>query len=118
MINPFKTKKEYRKNCFEFNLPENPERVFSKSKFNWIDYLNINRNQYYNKDNCIKTVKKLSLGYNIDLVKHCYDHCQIDTKFPPYDLWCELYEVDLEYFFENDEIKQYRLSKYYLIFKL
>jgi hypothetical protein len=83
-------------------LPAEPEKIFG-SKFDWIDYLSIER-KYYNVDECneignkylLQEQHKYLLTYcitNILLVRKKL--CEIDNKFPPFDLWDEYYKKDV-----------------------
>lgn len=93
-----KTKEEYFKiSEKDFRLPEKPDEYF-KGKFDWIDYLSIHKEDYFTLKEC----KKYSMEYleqNPELKKYYLLEpskitrtlSEINNKFPPHDLCCEIY---------------------------
>jgi len=95
-----KTKENYfRITKDDFRLPKNPEEDF-KGKFNWIDYFSINKKDYFTLDVCkkksIEYLEKypdLKKDYLLNPCKITKALSNINIKFPPYDLWCEFYNI-------------------------
>ena len=93
------SKESYYELCEKNNrLPREPEIVF-KTKFDWIDYLHIDRTKYYDLASCKTNIKKylslhpeLNTNY-LDLFIVCTKLCELDEQFPPNKLWCEFYRV-------------------------
>jgi predicted helicase len=92
-----KTKENYRKLC-DTNplLPHDPEDVFGSQFKGWIDYLNINRDDYYDYEEFQIKVPEVIHDHNIfvelDLLIVSKTCTEFDKQFPPYDLWTEFYE--------------------------
>jgi len=93
-----KSREEYYKECKrDPRLPENPEKYYKNFK-GWIEYLSISRN-YYEIEDCKKSVKEYIIKdsnlkqYSIELSNLTIELSKLDKKFPPYDLWCEYYEI-------------------------
>jgi len=91
-------------------LPIDPIEKFG-NKFNWIDYLNIDREKYYDLDTCRIKVKEY-ISKNPDVSKEHLNKvnvakmlCKIDGKFIYYDLWKYFYGIEL------DEIIQLSVKK-------
>ena len=96
-----KSKAEYYELCdIDYRLPKEPDKLFKKQFKNWIEYLSIKK-EYYDLDTCkSKVAEYIALypelkKYNIDLLDICIKLCEIDPKFPPYDLWNEYYNIEL-----------------------
>ena len=78
-------------------MPKNPEEEF-KGYFNWIDYFNLNKEDYYTLKECKKysteyleknpELKKYYLLKPSKITKELYT---MNSKFPPHDLCCEIY---------------------------
>jgi len=61
--NDIKNKREYDELCkIDIRLPNNPEEIF-KSQFDWFDYLNIEKYEYYNLETCISKTNEYLLKY-------------------------------------------------------
>ena len=96
-----KSKQSYIELCKKDNrLPEDPETVFVGKFTNWIEYLSIDRNLYYDLKTTKNKVREL-LNLNIKLKQYylylsrvCYELCALDTNFPPYEFWVEYYKND------------------------
>ena len=73
-------------------LPENPE-IFFNNFVDWFDYLNLNKNNYYNKNICIKKIKEYNIKF-IDVIQYCNELSKLDDKFPPNDLWNACYDTN------------------------
>lgn len=92
-----KSKIEYYELCERDNrLSSEPEEFYKNQFTNWIDYLNIDRNQYYD----LKTCKEIIQKYMKENIK-CYDISIVcnklyenDNKFPHPDLWCDFYQIN------------------------
>ena len=92
-----KSKESYYELCERDNrLSKEPEIVFRGQFTNWIEYLSIER-VYYDLETCKNKVGEyLSNEINID-----FEFTNItkllkilDNMFPPYDLWCEYYDIN------------------------
>ncbi len=93
-------KNEYYELCEnDSRLPKNPDDVYKDNFSNWIDYLGIER-KYYNIEKCKEKIKeyidmypeiKNKLLDNVNILKKL---CEIDNKFPDYELWCDYYGVN------------------------
>jgi len=92
-----KSKESYYELCERDNrLSKEPEIVFKGQFTNWIEYLNIER-VYYNLEICKNKVGEyLSNETNIDFeFTNITKSLKIlDDMFPPYDLWCEYYDIN------------------------
>jgi superfamily II DNA or RNA helicase len=89
------TKEAYYALCEEEKrLPRDPREEF-KCNFDWCDYLGLDREDYYGKEECKNEARKYSklfMGMNkVNLIETCREICKNNTKFPPYDLWLEFY---------------------------
>ena len=99
-----KSKKDYYNLCkIDIRLPIDPESFFNDNFVSWIDYLNIapcKGMKYYTFDECKHKVNSYlkiypNLKNNIlDLDFVCDELCNIDSKFPPNDLWLDYYNID------------------------
>lgn len=94
------SKKSYYEYCdIDCRLSKEPEILFKGKFTNWIDYLNIKR-IYYDLKTCKEKVNeylKLNPEFKkeyLDLSNICYELCQLDSLFPPCELWCEYYDVN------------------------
>jgi hypothetical protein len=93
-----KKRKEYFELCEKDNrLSVEPELTYN-GRFNWIEYLSIER-IYYDLETCIEKVNELLILHN-EIKKHyldfsivCEELCELDNNFPPDDLWVEYYNV-------------------------
>lgn len=101
-----KSKEDYYEFCEKDDrLTKEPEIVFKGKFTNWIDYLSIRR-IYYDLETCKKKIREyLSdqqyLGF--DLTKITKLLRNKDNNFPPYDLWCEYYDIqDLSLLIKQD----------------
>ena len=97
--NDIKNKREYDELCkIDIRLPNNPEEIF-KSQFDWFDYLNIEKYEYYNLETCISKTNEYLLKYPelkkyyLDIAHICNELCKLDNLFPPSGLWVEHYRV-------------------------
>ena len=114
IIAPYKlnSKESYYKLCEQkISLSSEPEKFYSDKWTNWIDYLSIER-KYYDLKTCkikvneyLKIYPNIKLN-NIDLYDTIKKLCELDTLFPPYDLWCEYYnQKNLSCIFNNKRKK-------------
>jgi superfamily II DNA or RNA helicase len=94
-------KEEYYLLCNKnLKLTKEPEEKYNNQWTKWIDYLNINKNNYYDLKTCKEKVNKY-IKLKPELRKHflkldivCNELCKIDDKFPPNGLWVnECYDV-------------------------
>ena len=98
--NNIQSRKEYSDLCDVDNrLSKNPDELFKGQFTNWIDYLSIER-KYYELEECkmkvneyLSTRAELKKDY-LDLEKVCINLCELDTMFPPYDLWIDYYKIN------------------------
>lgn len=92
-----KSKESYYELCERDNrLSKEPEIVFKGKFTNWIDYLSIER-IYYDLETCKNKVDEyLSNEIDIDFefTKITKSLKKLDYMFPPYDLWCEYYDIN------------------------
>jgi superfamily II DNA or RNA helicase len=95
-----KSKEAYMELCkIDNRLTTEPEFVF-KSKFtDWIEFLSIQRGDYYGVDMCKSKVIDYSEKYPIIRNSYlcldvaCYELCNLDPMFPPNGLWVDYYKV-------------------------
>ena len=91
-----RSKEEYYALCeLDTRLPTEPDKTFNDQYTNWIEYLSIKR-IYYNLETCKNKVGEyLSNETRIDFeFTNITKSLKImDDMFPPYDLWCEYYDV-------------------------
>jgi len=92
-----KSKKSYYELCKRDNrLSKEPEIVFKGQFTNWIEYLSIEQ-VYYDLETCKNKVGEYLLNEtNIDFeFTNITKSLKIsDDMFPPYDLWCEYYDIN------------------------
>lgn len=93
-----KSKKSYYELCERDNrLPEDPEISFKGKFTNWIEYLSIER-VYYDLETCKNKIGEYlearpELKKTLELSNIIIELCQLDSMFPPYDLWIEYYQI-------------------------
>jgi predicted helicase len=99
-----KSKKEYYELCNRnIRLSKEPELLFKEKWKDWIDYLGIDKSEYYSKEDCMHNINKY-MNSNIELKKYTINTSKlleelnkIDGKFPPVDIFLEYYKIqDLE----------------------
>jgi hypothetical protein len=96
-----KSKESYYELCDRDNrLDKNPEEVFKGQFTNWIEYLGIKRDGYYDLEECRKVVihilslyPHINKKYRLDVSSVCNELCKKDERFPPNGLWVEYYNV-------------------------
>ncbi len=92
-----KSKESYYELCERDNrLTHDPEDTYRGKFTNWIDYLSIER-VYYDLETCkSKVVEYLANEIYIDFeFTNITKSLKIlDDMFPPYDLWCEYYDIN------------------------
>ena len=92
-----KSKESYYELCkLDNRLSKEPEIVFKGQFTNWIEYLSIER-VYYDLETCKNKVGEyLSNETDIDFeFTNITKSLKIlDDMFPPYDLWCEYYDIN------------------------
>ena len=118
--NNIKTKEEYfEKSEKDFRLPKNPNENF-KGHFNWIDYLSINKDDYFTLEECkkqsseyLKTNKDLKKYYLLECSKITKELSETNKMFPPHDLWCDFYKTDnIKHIITiNNRIENYKIFK-------
>ena len=94
-----KNKYEYDELCkIDTRLPQNPKEIF-KNQFDWFDYLNIEKHDYYDLETCKSKTNEYLLKHP-EIKKHCLnityicdELCKLDELFPPSGLWVEHYGV-------------------------
>lgn len=97
--NNIRNKSEYYELCNKNDaLPREPDITF-KGKFKgWIDYLSI-PTMFYDIDICKNKIAHYLEIYpeikkdHLDMQEVCKKLCNIDSLFPPYDLWVEYYNI-------------------------
>jgi superfamily II DNA or RNA helicase len=87
----------------DFRLHKEPDVVFKGQFTNWLDYLSINRDDYYNVETCkekvrdyIKLHPSLKDKY-LELSVLCAELCKLDVLFPPPGLWRDCYGIELHH---------------------
>jgi len=92
-----KSKESYYELCkLDNRLSKEPEIVFKSQFTNWIEYLSIER-IYYDLDTCkLKVTEYLSNEsyFDFELANITKSLKLIDDMFPPYDLWCQYYDIN------------------------
>jgi len=93
------SKEDYYKICDkDIRLSREPEELYGDKFTNWIDYLGIMK-VYYDLRTCKNKVSEyIAINpelkkYHLNLLLLTNDLCKIDKQFPPYDLWCEYYNI-------------------------
>jgi len=87
----FTSKKEYFKFCdVDLRFSKTPEEKFNK--FDWIDFLSIDRESYYTLEECRRRIKNLKIN-TCELSKVCLKLHKSDKKFIYPDLWLDLYNL-------------------------
>lgn len=97
--NNIKTKNEYEKFVLkDLRLPNEPEIFYKSSFISWIDYLSIPRD-FYDLESCINRVNEIlyieenEIKINsLDLASICYQLCELDSMFPPNEMWVDYYK--------------------------
>lgn len=91
------SKKNYMLLCETVpELPRDPQGIFKHDFINWVDYLSISRDKYYDFKICRKKIIK----YRNHLHKFYEIHqlalfvCPHDKKFPEPDIWGDFYGVE------------------------
>ena len=95
-----KSKEAYYELCERDNrLTTEPETVFKGKFTNWIDYLNIDKSEYYDLNTCKRKVSEYITPdmkqFHLQLYIICKELCGKDTLFPACDLWEEIYNKPL-----------------------
>ena len=95
-----KSKEAYFELCENDNrLTTEPEHVFKNQFTNWIEFLSIQREMYYDLVTCkSKVIDYLAQHYEIknsylDLAIVSCELCKLDPQFPPNGLWVDYYKV-------------------------
>ena len=87
----------YFKLCKKDNrLSENPKE-FYKNWVDWIDYLSIENNLFYNKNTCKNKIKEYHMIIKIDHLNYyntCLNLHTYDNNFPPPGLWNDYYKLN------------------------
>ncbi len=81
----------------DIRLPMQPKELY-KNWIDWIDYLSIDKSNFYDLNTCKLKIKEYIKKNNIilnrlDLYTTCLSLCQIDNKFPYADLWIDFYNI-------------------------
>jgi hypothetical protein len=79
-------------------LPEDPEEAFRGKWRGWFDYFGLDTKKYYKKEYFEEIAeyyldrfsKKFQKRY-LDYTKYAEIFCDIDSNFPPPELWDEIY---------------------------
>jgi superfamily II DNA or RNA helicase len=92
-----KSKEEYYLLCDkDIRLTKEPGLIYKGKFTNWIDYLNIKR-VYYDLETCKSKVREYLLNEidtEFEFTNIIKSLNMLDHMFPPYDLWCEYYDVN------------------------
>jgi len=96
--NNIKNKTEYYEFCDKDSRFSKKPYILYKNQFtNWLDYLSIDKNNFYDFETCKETINKLlNLHPNLknkylDLSQMVIQLCSLDKNFPPSDLWIDCY---------------------------
>ena len=96
--NNIKNKTEYFEFCNkDSRLSKEPEILYKNQFTNWLDYLSIDKSNFYDFETCKETINKLlNLHPNLknkylDLSHIVIQLCSLDKNFPPPDLWIDCY---------------------------
>lgn len=111
-----KSKELYFKECeTDIRLYNNPEELYGKTFIDWVDYLSINKNEYYDLNECREKVTEY-LNKNpekkkeyLNLIKLAKKITDTDIKFPPYDLWTDYYKTELTNIIRINYFKKYKV---------
>lgn len=91
------SKEQYYTICdIDNRLSKQPEILYEGEFTNWIDYLGISQ-KYYDLETCKDKVKYHLYSIkeiDFELSKITKKLKQLDDMFPPYDLWCEYYNIN------------------------
>lgn len=96
--NKIKNKTEYLEFCDkDTRLSKEPEILYKNQFTNWLDYLSINKNSFYDFETCKEKVNKLLnlqpqiKNKYLNLSQIVIQLCSLDKNFPPADLWIDCY---------------------------
>ena len=97
-----KTKKEYYELCERnVRLSKDPELLFKGKWKNWVDYLSIPDDIYYNKNQCKEKIREymnsntsLKNNYMLNSSDIIEELCKLDEKFPTDDMWNDYYSIN------------------------
>lgn len=95
-----KSKEEYNELCERDNrLTTDPESAYKGNFTNWIDYLGLERNNYYDMATCKAKVVHYLTAYpdikrHLELSVIADKLCKLDSQFPPNELWVDFYNVN------------------------
>ena len=111
-------KKDYYDICdLDNRFSKEPDIIFKNKFVNWIDYLSIER-KYYNLENCQNKINEY-LSNNIlfknkylELITIVDKLCELDSLFPPNDLWLEYYDVKSLKNILTIDIKKKKISNF------
>ena len=93
-----KSKEEYYELCKrDIRLTKDPEYTYKAQFTNWVAYLSIPR-IYYNDVNVCRAKINEYMTENIytdfEFMEITKILTQLDTNFPPFDLWCDYYNIN------------------------
>ena len=92
-----KNKESYYELCkIDNRLSKEPEITFKGQFTNWIEYLSIER-IYYDLETCKNKVGEYLLNetdIDFEFTNITKSLKILDDMFPPYDLWCEYYDIN------------------------
>ena len=94
----FSSPEEYLLYCDkDLRLPKDPKLKFKDQFINQIDYLTIDKSNFYDFETCKETINKLLNLYPqiknkyLDFSQIVIQLCSLDEHFPPADLWIDCY---------------------------
>jgi superfamily II DNA or RNA helicase len=92
LLNKPYNKTTYLQLCKGYDIyPEKPDEYYKNEWKGWIDYLGIER-KYYDLETCIKRSNELKKEIiDIDISVICAKLCEIDSMFPPNEMWVDYY---------------------------
>jgi hypothetical protein len=95
-----KRKEAYYELCErDHRLTTEPEIVYKGKFTNWIEYLTIDKSEYYDLETCKQKVSEYITPnmrqFHLQLDIICKELCGKDTLFPACDLWEEFYNKPL-----------------------
>lgn len=90
------TKEAYYELCKKDDRLSLDPREYFGQNFDWCDYIGLNRADYYTKEECAKKSKRYVFSAKISdktyMISLCKTISSQDSLFPPYDMWCEVYQ--------------------------
>ena len=90
------SKLEYNQLCeIDLRLPRDPVETFRDKFIGWVDFLGIDTSKYYTVEECKKVMQTMNIHISgcLKPSKTCLMLCEMDRKFPPVDMWVDIYSL-------------------------